>query len=159
MFIERKGDIYFISKIESPYRVWYPILLDIALYSDDYVRSKLGVTDPIQQRDLRIEFYEAIRNSEIKTDEVEYHALKINNVYLDFYLHEKTDDSVTVFIEKGLYTLYEGGPDEIDRPPAGNAWAIIDKSDTPEDIMKKFYDTEIEFEIAFHEKLRKIMNW
>lgn len=159
MFINRKNDAYYISKTETPNNVWYPINLEIARYGEDYVKSKLGVTDPIQQRDLRIEFYEATRNTKILTDEVEYQTLRYNDMEYPIYLHNRTAESVTVFIEKGLFTLYPGEPNEMDHPPNGYAWNVITCTDTPEIIQEKLYDTEFEFGIAMCDKLREIMGW
>lgn len=41
MFIKRKEDLYFISFIEQPHQIWYPINLKIPRYGDDYAKSKL----------------------------------------------------------------------------------------------------------------------
>lgn len=41
----------------------------------------------------------------------------------------------------------------------GYAWNEILKTDTPEIIQEKLYDTEFEFGIAIYDQLREIMNW
>ena len=159
MFIKKQNEIYFISKTNFPYSVWYNINLDIPRYGDDYVKSKLGVTDPIQQRDLRIEFYEAIRDNDLRTDEVEYHTLKTSDLEYPVYLHNKTADSVTGFIEKGLFSIYPGEVNGMEHPPLGYAWNVFLRTDTPDIILEKLYDTDLEFGIALYDKLREIMNW
>ncbi|MCD6161032.1 MAG: hypothetical protein J7K40_01285 [candidate division Zixibacteria bacterium] len=152
MFILRKGQTCFISKIEEPHKIWYHINLDIPRYGDDYVRSKLGVTDSIQQRDIRIEFYEAIRNNNIRTDELKYHILRLDKTDYAYYTHQVYSNVVTVFIEKGLFTLDE-------HYLQGNPWAIICQKDTPEQIQAKLYDHRKRFGEVMHKKLQKICGW
>ena len=142
----------FISSIENPHRIWYPITLEIPRYGADYVKSKLGVTDPIQQRDLRIEFYEAIRNDKIRTDELRCHVLDFDGTEYPYYTLQEYANVVTVFMEKGLFTLGE-------RRPGGYAWAVIYESDTPEKIASKLHDDDIEFGDSLKEELNEIMAW
>lgn len=152
MFIKRANGIHYISKIEKPYRIWYPINLQIPRYGEDYVKSKLGVTDPIHQRDLRIEFYEATRNNKIRTDELRYNVLGFDGTEYPYYAHQEYANVVTVFIEKGLFTLGENRP-------GGYAWAVIYESDYPENIASKLYDDDIEFGASMKEELIEIMDW
>jgi len=159
MFIKRKYDIYFISKVESPYQLWYPILLGICRYGDDYVKSKLGVTDPIRQRDLRIEFYEKSRSSRIRTDEVEYHTLDMGNWVYPFYLYKNSADSATVFIEKGLNTLKPDPKTGAWHHPHGNPWAVIHRNDSPDEITVKLFDDDVEFGDKMKELLDEAMGW
>ena len=139
--------------------MWYPVNFQIPRYSEDYVKSKLGVTDPIKQRDLRIEFYEAIRNAEIRTDEVEYHTLKIGDEEYPFYINDKTNDSVVVFIEKGLNTLKPDPKTGVWNHPHGYPWSKIYISDRPEQIASDLYDEDIKFGVLMKETLDNIMGW
>ena len=152
MFILRNNETCFISKIEEPHKIWYHINLDIARYGDDYVKSKLGVTDPILQRDLRIEFYEAIRNSKIRTNELNYHILRLGKTDYRYYTLQEYSNVVTVFMEKGLFTLGEWYPQ-------GNPWAIIYQKDTAEQIQAKLYDHRKRFGVAMKKNLDKICGW
>ncbi|RKX18565.1 MAG: hypothetical protein DRP26_04985 [Candidatus Zixiibacteriota bacterium] len=72
---------------------------------------------------------------------------------------DKTRDSVTVFIEKGLFTLFPSHPGGMKYPPCGCPWAIIYKTDTPDIIQSKLYDTRKRFGVSMHKKLKKIMAW
>lgn len=152
MIILKENQKYFISSIERPHRIWYPITLEIPRYGDDYVKSKLGVTDPIHQRDLRIEFYEATRNNKIRTDELRYHVLGFDGTEYPYYTHQEYANVVTVFIEKGLFTLGENRL-------GGYAWAVIYDSDCPENIASKLYDDDIEFGASMKEELNELMAW
>lgn len=152
MFILKNDQKFFISSIEKPHRIWYPINLAIPRYGDDYVKSKLGITNPIQQRDLRIEFYEAIRNAEIRTDEVVYHSLRLDKTDYPFYTIREYSNVVTVYMEKGLFTLGE-------KRPGGYPWALIYQNDTPEQIQAKLYDDRKRFGVAMRRKLWKTCGW
>jgi len=152
MFILRDNHKYFISSIEKPHRIWYPINLEIPCYGEAYVRTKLGITDPIQQRDLRIQFYEVIRGNNIRTDEVQYFNLTFDNTDYPFYLYQEYTNVVTVFMEKGLFTLGESRP-------GGYAWSVIYGKDLSEQIQEKLYDDRIKFGEVMHKKLRKICGW
>ena len=162
MFIKRKNNIYFISYINQPHRIWYPINFKIPRYGDDYVKSKLGITDPIKQRDLRIEFYDNIRLSEddIKSDMLEQHFLDYGRFEYPFYLNDKTEDSVTVFIEKGLDTLKPNPKTGVWEHAHGYPWGIIYKDDSPDEIaLKLYYDDDGDFGEVMHKMLKKLMNW
>ena len=161
MFIKRKNDLYFISYIEEPHRFWYPINMEIPRYGEDYAKSKLGVTDPIKQRDLRIEFYETIRNPKdcIKSMMLEQYLLDFGRFAIPFYLHNKTEDSVTVFIEKGLNTLKPNPVSGVWEHAHGNPWNIINKNDSPEEVALKLYDEDREFGVTMKETLDEIMEW
>ena len=161
MFITRKNEPYFISHIENPHRIWYPINLQIPRYGDDYVKSKLGVTDPIRQRDLRVEFYEAIRNRKdiIKSNTLEPYFVDYGRFAVPFYIQKYTEDSVSVFIEKGLNKLKPNPETGIWEHPHGYPWGIINKRDNPEEIALKLYDDDIEFGVSMKETLNEIMAW
>ena len=161
MFITRKNEPYFISYIEKPHRIWYPINLEIPRYGEDYVKSKLGVTDPIKQRDLRIEFYEAIRNPKdiIESNTLEPYFADYGRFAVPFYIHKNAGDSVTVFIEKGFQTLKHNPETGAWEHGDGYPWGVIDKSDSPDEIAFKFYDDDIEFGASMKEELNEIMGW
>ena len=90
---------------------------------------------------------------------LEGHILRLDKTDYPFYVPDKTKDSVTVFMEKGLFTLYPGQPKGVDRPPKGYPWAIIYKSDTPKIIQAKLYDHRKRFGAAMRKKLKKILAW
>ncbi len=158
MFINHNGIICHISKIDSPHKIWYHIWIDLERYGENYIREKLGVTDAILQKTLQDEFYE-VAESRRKTKLLESHNLRLDKTDYAFYLTDKTEDSVTVFIEKGLFTLYPGQPNGIDRPPRGYPWAVIYENDTPEQIQAKLLDDRRKFGVALHKKLKRIMTW
>ncbi len=150
MFINHNGIICHISKIDQPHRIWYHIWIDIARYGEDYIREKLGVTDPIIQQNLRNEFHRAVIAYRMKPTEVlEAHSLRLDKVDYPFYLANKTENSVTVYMEKGLFTLGENRP-------TGHPWAVIYKTDAPEQIQAKLYDHRKRFGPALRKKLWKI---
>ena len=158
MLINHNGIICHISKISQPHKIWYHIWIDLERYGDDYIREKLGVTDAILQKTLQDEFYEATE-SRRKRKVLESHNLRLDKTDYPFYLTNKSKDSITVFMEKGLFTLYPGQPNGMDRPPKGYPWAIIYKTDTPEIIQAKLYDHRKRFGPAMRKKLKKIMAW
>ena len=161
MFITRKNELYFISYIENPHRIWYHINLQIPRYGDDYAKSKLGVTDPIKQRDLRIQFYEAIRNPKdiIESNTLEPYFVDYGRFAVPFYIYKNAEDSVTVFIEKGFQTLKHNPETGAWEHGEGYPWGVINRIDTPEKIALKLYDDDIEFGDSMKEKLKKIMDW
>ena len=152
MFINRNGLVYYISKIENP-RIWYHINLRIPRYGEDYIKSKLGVTDPEVQRRLQDEFYRAINSKKIQqTDLLEEHNLRLDKIDYPFYLVNQTKSSVSVFMEKGFFTLSEWHP-------GGYPWAVINSIDSPQMIQEKLFDHRKRFGIAMYKKLRKICSW
>lgn len=160
MLINHNGIICHISKINQPHRIWYHIWIDLERYGENYIREKLGITDQTVQRKLQDEFYRAVISYTSKpTETLEEHTLRLDKTDYPFYLTDKTKDSVTVFMEKGLFTLYPGQPNGMDRPPKGYPWTIIYKTDTPEVIQAKLYDHRKRFGPAMHRKLKKIMAW
>jgi hypothetical protein len=159
MFINHKDIICFISKISHPYRIWYHIWIDTR-YGDDYIREKFGVTDSLIQQKLQNEFQEALLSyRENPTDVLDPYVLRLDKTDYPFYLSAKTRDSVTVYMEKGLFTLYPDQPGGIERPPLGYPWAPIYRSDKPEIIQAKLYDHRKRFGVAMQKKLRKICGW
>ncbi len=161
MFIKRTNGIHYISKIEKPHRIWYHINFQIPRYGEDFVKSKLGITDPINQRDLRIEFYEAIRNPKdiIESNTLEPYFVDYGRFAIPFYIRKTTEDSVTVFIEKGFQTLNHNPETGAWEHGEGYPWGIINKGDTPEEVAFKLYDDEIEFGASMKEDLNEIMAW
>ena len=161
MFILKNKQKYFISSIENPHKVWYPINSEIARYGDDYVKSKLGITDSIQQRDLRIQFYEAIRNPKdiIESNTLEPYFVDYGRFAIPFYIRKNAEGSVTVFIEKGLNTLKPNPETDAWEHGNGYPWGIINKSDSPEEITLKLYDDDMEFGASMKEELDEIMAW
>lgn len=98
-------------------------------------------------------FIELLAPSKIQqTDLLEEHDLRLDKVDIPFYLVNQTKNSVTVFMEKGLFTL---GDDRLD----GNPWAVINCDDTPEEIQTKLYDDRKRFGVAMQKKLWKICEW
>ena len=125
----------------------------MSLIRKDYIREKLGVTDPAVQEKLQDEFYRATKSYNQQQPELlEEHNLRLDKVDYQFYLTDSTGNSVTVFMEKGLFTLGENRP-------GGYPWAIINKSDTPEIIQAKLYDHRKRFGVAMYKKLWKICGW
>ena len=160
MFINHNGIICHISKISQPHRIWYHIWIDLERYGDNYIEEKLGVTDPKIQRKLQNEFYRAVISYKSKpTETLEAYDLRLDKTDYPFYLNSKTNNSVTVFIEKGLFTLYPGQPNGMERPPKGYPWSIIYKTDTPEIIQAKLYDHRKRFGPAMRKKLYKACGW
>jgi hypothetical protein len=157
MFINYKGSICFISKVEKPYRIWYGINLEIPIYGDDYVVEKLGVTDPIKIKELQDAFLDALTRVPQKSSElVESHTVRYDKYVWTFYLANKSKKSVTIFLKKNP------SPKVIKttgRHPLGCSWATIERTDTPEDLIRKLYSTEKQFFKALHKKLWKVMNW
>ncbi len=158
MLINHNGIICHISKISQPHRIWYHIWVDLERYGDDYIREKLGVTDAILQKMLQDEFYE-VAESRRKTKVLESHNLRLDKTDYAFYLANETRDSITIYMEKGLFTLYPSHPGGMKHPPLGYPWAVIRKTDTPEIIRSKLYDYRKRFGIAMQKKLKKIMGW
>ena len=160
MLINHNSIICYVSKIDHPHRIWYHIRIDLERYGDNYIEEKLAITDPTVQRKLQDEFYEASRSyKKQKAKLLEGHNLRHDKTDYPYYLHNKTKNSVTVFIEKGLFTLYPSHPGGMKRPPLGYPWSTIYKSDTPEIIQSKLYDDRKRFGISLHKKLKKIMAW
>ncbi len=160
MLINHNGIICNISKIDEPHTIWYHIRIDLERYGEDYIEEKLGVTDPIIQRKLQDEFYKASRSyKKEKSKLTEEHILQLDKLDYPFYLDNKNKNSITVFIEKGLFTLYPSHPGGMKHPPLGYPWATILKTDTPEIIQSKLYDTRKRFGVSMHKKLKKIMGW
>ena len=152
MFINRNGLIYYISKLENP-RIWYHIWGDIANYGQDYIEEKFGVTDPDIQQKLRDDFYSAIESHKIQqSDLLEEYNLRFDKTDYPFYLIDKTKSSVIIFMEKGLFTLGENRP-------LGYPWAIIYRTDTPQQIQAKLFDHRKRFGEVMHKKLRTICGW
>ena len=152
MFINHNGIICYISKINHP-RIWYHIWVDIANYGQNYIKEKLGVTDPIIQQKLRDDFYHAIESHKIQqSDLLEEHNLRFDKTDYPFYLVNRTKFSITIFMEKGLFTLGENRP-------LGYPWAIIYRTDTPQQIQAKLFDHRKRFSEVMHKKLRKICSW
>ncbi len=160
MLINHNGIICLISKIDQPHRIWYHIWIDIARYGENYIREKFAVTDPKIQGKLQDEFYRAVISYRSKPTEIlETHVLRFDKTDYPFYLTDKTKDSVTVFIEKGLFTLYPSHPGGMKHPPLGYPWSIIYESDTPEIIQAKLYDHRKRFGPAMRKKLWKVCGW
>jgi hypothetical protein len=151
MFINHNGITCYVSKIDQP-RIWYHIWIDIQNFGNNYIKEKLGVTDPHLQQKLQDKFRQAIKSHIQQSDLLEAHNLRLDKTDYPFYLAEKSKDSVTVFMEKGLFTLGEGRP-------LGYPWAVIHRHDTPEKIQAKLYDHRKRFGVAMHKKLRKIYGW
>lgn len=152
MFVNHQGIVCYISKIDSP-RIWYHIRVDIGNYGNDYIKEKLGITDPEAQRRLQDEFYRAANPSKIQqTDLLEEHDLRLDKVDIPFYLVNQTKNSVTVFMEKGLFTL---GNDRLH----GYPWAVIYNTDSPQMIQEKLFDHRKRFGTAMRKKLWKICEW
>ena len=157
MLINHHGIICHISKIEEPYRIWYHISHLIPEYSDKYIQEKLGVTDPPTIRRLRDEFDTALGTlNSGKPDLLEAHSFRFDKHEWTFYLDDKTENSITLFIERGLSPNIIG---QTGRHPRGLAWAVIDKADSPEMICQKLNDDQLAFAKALHKKLKKIMGW
>lgn len=160
IFINHNGIICHISKVDQPHKIWYHIWIDIARYGEDYIRGKLGVTDDKIQRKLQDEFCRAAESyKKQKAKLLEGHNLRLDKTDCPYYLHNKTKDSVTVFIEKGLFTLYPSHPSGMKHPPLGYSWSIINKTDTPEIIQAKLYDHRKRFGPAMRKKLWKVCGW
>ncbi len=153
MFINHNGIICYISKISQPHKIWYHIWVDIANYGQRYIEEKLSVTDPDIQQKLRDEFYHAIESHTIQqSDLLEEHNLRFDKTDYPFYLMDKTKTSVTIFMEKGLFTLGEWRP-------LGYPWAVVYRTDTPQQIQAKLFDHRKQFGVSMYKKLRKICNW
>jgi hypothetical protein len=157
MLINRKGIICHVSKIASPYFIWYPISLLIPQYGENYIKEKLGITKPEEIQCLQDEFQTALQSaSEGTPDLFEEHTLRFDKYDWPFYLADKNERSVTIFLERGL------SPDMI-RPaeslPHGYAWAIIQPDDTPETINRLLYCGDMKFGRALCKKLWKLMEW
>jgi len=160
MLINHNGMICYVSKIDHPHRIWYHIRIDLERYGEDYIEEKLGITVPTVQQQLQDEFYEASRSyKKQKAKLLEGHNLRLDKTDYPYYLHNKTKDSVTVFIEKGLFTLYPSHPGGMKHPPLGYPWTIIYKTDTPEIIQAKLYDHRKRFGPAMRKKLWKVCGW
>ena len=156
MLINRRGIVCHISKIEKPYRLWYPINLLIPQYGDDYVNEKLGVTDPDLVKQLQDEFLEALTKSNDKSEYLETHTVKFDKNDFEFYLTDITKSSATLFIEI-LFSpeaYHEPG-----RCPRGYVWTPITKKDTPEALGGKLYTTNKRFAKSLYKKLWKMMGW
>ena len=160
MIINHNGILCHISKINQPHKIWYHISVTIERYGKDYIREKLGVTDPTIQQKLQDEFYRATKSYNQRQPELlEENNLRLDKTDYPFYLTDKARDSVLVFMEKGLFTLYPGQPNGMECPPKGYPWAIIDKTNTPEIIQAKLYDNRKRFGAAMYKKLWKICGW
>ncbi|MCD6161270.1 MAG: hypothetical protein J7K40_02520 [candidate division Zixibacteria bacterium] len=160
MFIDYNSTICFISKISEPYKFRYHIRADLERYGNDYIKEKLGVTDPDIQKQLQNEFYKATKSyKKSKQNLLERHTLRYLKTDFSFYLTDITPDSATIYFEKGLDALYPGKPRGLKNPPHGCPWAVIYKTDTPEIIQAKLYDAWKSFGVALHRKLKKIMGW
>jgi hypothetical protein len=157
MLINRKGIICHVSKAETPHALWYPINLLIPRYGDDYIEEKLGVTDPETIQHLQDEFLVAFETiSKGMPDILETHSVRFDKYDWDYYLADKCEESVTVFLERCL------APEDIEssnRHASGYVWAVIERSDTPEEVCEKLQCTQEAFARAFYKKLWKIMGW
>lgn len=160
MLVNHNGIPCHILKIKHPHRIWYHININLLLLGEDYIAEKLGVTDPAVQHLLQDEFYEAAKNYK-KSEHIllDRHSLRYDKTYIQFYLADITPNSVTVYIETSLLTLFPNKPNGMKRPPLGCPWAVIHKSDTPEIIRDRLYHTYKSFGEALHRKLKKIMGW
>ncbi len=156
MFIKHNKTICYISYTTTPNRLWYHINIDIPIYGNDYIKEKLGITNPEQAEELRKQFEKAVESYDEHTaDYLETHTLKFNSEQYPFYLVRISKTATMIFIEKGLHTLDPDNP----QCPRGNPWAVVYNSDSPEIIIDKFYDDRKALGIALHKKLKKLMNW
>lgn len=152
-FINHNGITCHISKIDQPYKIWYHIWVKIERYGEDYIEEKLGVTDPILQQEIQDEYNRAAKSyHQRRPKPLEGHNLRLDGTDYPYYLANKTRSSVTVYMEKGLFTLGENRP-------TGHPWAIINKADKPAQIQGKLYDHRKRFGEVMHKKLHKIMGW
>ncbi len=157
MFIKRKNEICYISYITTPHRLWYHINIDIPVYGNDYIKEKLGITNPGQAEELRKQFEQAVKSYDDKTtDYLETQMINFNSDQYPFYIVRINKTATMVFIEKSLHTLYS---DDKLQCPRGNPWAIVYSTDCPEVVMEKLYDNRESFGEVMLMKLKKLMNW
>jgi hypothetical protein len=157
MIINRKGIVCKILRIEYPYYIWYPFRMLLHRLEKDYIIEKLGATHPEKIRRLQDEFADAHQEAtEGPPDFLETHTLRFDKHDWYFHLADKSERSVTIFLERGL--SFSAAAPTVPHP-LGYAWTILEPRDTPETINRGLYCNDIKFAKALHRKLWKVMGW
>jgi hypothetical protein len=157
MLINLKGIISHISKIGTPYFIWYPMSLLMPELSEDYIRAKLGITKPEEVKFLQEEFMRTHRQIlEEPPELLETHTVRYDNYDWYFHLAGRFKSSLNVFLERGLTVETANHEGHL---PQGYAWAVIQPDHSPEDINQLLYCGDVKFAKALHKKLKKIMGW
>ena len=159
-YIQQNGEIYYLLSINKPHRIWYPMNIASTILSDEYIKEKYGITSPRQLTEMSGEFNMAIANK----DKAELLASATSVIYYNgieypFYLLEKSEKSVLIYIEKGLFTLYPKDYEIESKAALGYPWAVINKTDPPDYISWKLYDDRPFFGYVLREEIWNILNW